>query len=271
MKTKAFLTIILLGIMITCNAQIKYLNDPSIVAHHKRMVYESWGDWRPYPKYFLGIQTNFAYATVWGNWAPSRNRKYKRGDDIRPLKVDGLEVKRYLELEIQRKEAEIIFENVDTLYRRALQDYAHWTSLTVEADPLWQLYYKRMLRPLTNFPSNPQNHIQWGIDKEVYDKMKANGAIPRMKEQLDLLKYNLKISRTIDMPRGKRFLLYHETLMGWRKLQKEIRGESYKTNVYLGYNQLFKEMEKEKKQIVLLNLNDKAIVTSVMNQYKHKF
>ena len=52
---------------------IKKLNDPSIVAQHKRMTFESWGDWRPYPKYFLGIQTNFAYATVWGMWAPSIN------------------------------------------------------------------------------------------------------------------------------------------------------------------------------------------------------
>jgi hypothetical protein len=30
----------------------KRLNDPSIVAQHKRMTFESWGDWRPYPKYF---------------------------------------------------------------------------------------------------------------------------------------------------------------------------------------------------------------------------
>ena len=58
---------------------VNILNDPSIVAQHKRMVFESWGDWRPYPKYLLGIQTNFAYATVWGMWAPSRNRQYKNG------------------------------------------------------------------------------------------------------------------------------------------------------------------------------------------------
>lgn len=32
----------------------KKLNDPSIVAQSKRQVYESWGDWRPYPKYVLG-------------------------------------------------------------------------------------------------------------------------------------------------------------------------------------------------------------------------
>ena len=68
------------------NAQtVNKLNDPSIVAQHKRMTYERWGDWRPYPKYFLGIQTNFAYATVWGMWAPKRNREYKRGEDILSL------------------------------------------------------------------------------------------------------------------------------------------------------------------------------------------
>jgi hypothetical protein len=40
------------------------LNDEAIVSQHKRQVFESWGDWRPYGKYF-GVQTNFAYSTVW--------------------------------------------------------------------------------------------------------------------------------------------------------------------------------------------------------------
>lgn len=70
---------------------VKRLNDPAIVAQHKRMVFERWGDWRPYPKYFLGVQTNFAYATVWGWLAPSRNRDYKNGADIRPLKPSGIQ------------------------------------------------------------------------------------------------------------------------------------------------------------------------------------
>ena len=72
-KNKLILLTLLMSLFV--NGQtVKKLNDPSIVAHHKRMTFESWGDWRPYPKYVLGIQTNFAYATVWGNWAPSRNR-----------------------------------------------------------------------------------------------------------------------------------------------------------------------------------------------------
>ena len=87
---------------------VKRLNDPSIVAQHKRMVFESWGDWRPYPKYFLGIQTNFAYATVWGMWAPGINRDYKDGDDIRPLKPTGEQNLRLAQLKFQEEEAKKI-------------------------------------------------------------------------------------------------------------------------------------------------------------------
>ena len=87
---------------------VKRLNDPSIVAQHKRMTFERWGDWRPYPKYFLGIQTNFAYATVWGMWAPSRNRDYKDGPDIRPLKPTGEQNLRFAQLKFQEEEAKKI-------------------------------------------------------------------------------------------------------------------------------------------------------------------
>ena len=75
---------LLITITISGQVTVKRLNDPSIVAQHKRMVFQSWGDWRPYPKYFLGVQTNFAYATIWGMWAPKINRDYKDGEDIRP-------------------------------------------------------------------------------------------------------------------------------------------------------------------------------------------
>lgn len=118
---------------------VKRLNDPSIVAQQKRMVFEGWGDWRPYPKYLLGIQTNLAYATVWGMWAPSRNRDYKDGPDIRPLKPTGLETQRFGEVEMQRKETERIKMETDTIHKRSVQDFAHWTSATVSADPLWLL------------------------------------------------------------------------------------------------------------------------------------
>ncbi|MCT4237866.1 hypothetical protein HZP42_15895 [Elizabethkingia anophelis] len=247
------------------------LNDEAIVSQHKRQVFESWGDWRPYGKYFLGVQTNFAYSTVWGMLSPSRNRDYKDGEDIRPLKANGIEVQRLAQVELQRQEAEKIKINVDTLYKRNMQDLAHWTSLTVDADPLWLLYYKRMLSPLNNFPDNPQNYTDWRLkDDESYQTLLNIGVIKRLQENLDLLKDKYKISRTVDMPRGKRFLMYHETLIGWRKFLYELNGFNNKTNLVLDYKKMLDKFRNTNKEIAL-HRDDKEIVASVMQDFKHRF
>ncbi|WP_407500793.1 hypothetical protein [Elizabethkingia anophelis] len=247
------------------------LNDEAIVSQHKRQVFEAWGDWRPYGKYFLGVQTNFAYSTVWGMLSPSRNRDYKDGEDIRPLKANGIEVQRLAQVELQRQEAEKIKIEVDTLYKRNMQDLAHWTSLTVDADPLWLLYYKRMLSPLNNFPDNPQNYTDWRLkDDESYQTLLSIGVIKRLQENLDLLKDKYKISRTVDMPRGKRFLMYHETLIGWRKFLYELNGFNNKTNLVLDYKKMLDKFRNTNKEIAL-HRDDKEIVASVMQDFKHRF
>ena len=104
LKKLALVPLLLIAVGVFGQFTVKRLNDPSIVAQHKRMLFQSWGDWRPYPKYLLGIQTNFAYATVWGMWAPSRNRDYKNGEDIRPLKPTGLQNQRFAQVKFQEKE-----------------------------------------------------------------------------------------------------------------------------------------------------------------------
>ena len=247
------------------------LNDEAIVSQHKRQVFEAWGDWRPYGKYFLGVQTNFAYSTVWGMLSPGRNRDYKDGEDIRPLKANGIEVQRLAQVELQRQEAEKIKTSVDTLYKRNMQDLAHWTSLTVDADPLWLLYYKRMLSPLNNFPDNPQNYTDWRLkDDESYQTLLSIGVIKRLQENLDLLKDKYKISRTVDMPRGKRFLMYHETLIGWRKFLYELNGFNSKTNLVLDYKKMLDKFRNTNKEIAL-HRDDKEIVASVMQDFKHRF
>lgn len=256
---------------ISANAQVRKLNDPAIVAQHKRMVFERWGDFRPYPKYnFLGIQTNFAYATVWGMWSPSRNRDYKNGADIRPLKATGVENQRLVELEIQKQEAEKIKVEVDTIHKRNMQDFAHWTSTTVSADPLWLLYYKRMLRPLSEFPEAPQNYREWGFDNaEIYETLKFSGSIEKLQESLDLLKDKYHKSRTMDMPRGKRFLMYHETLLGWRKFQAELFSYNTKSELFLDYKKALDKFRKSRRNYI--TKSDVEIVQEIMNKYKNQY
>ena len=90
----------------------------------------------------------------------------------------------------------------DTIYKRSVQDFAHWTSVTVDADPLWLLYYKRMLKPITEFPDTPQNFMEWRLkNQEAYETLHTTGTLKRLQEELDLIKEKYAMSRSMDMPR----------------------------------------------------------------------
>ncbi|MDV3663482.1 hypothetical protein CMU51_05360 [Elizabethkingia anophelis] len=251
---------------------VKRLNDPAIVAQHKRMVFESWGDWRPYPKYFLGIQTNFAYATVWGMWAPNINRNYKDGEDIRPLKPTGVQNQRFAQLKYEEEEAKKIKAASDTIYKRSVQDFAHWTSVTVDADPLWLLYYRRMLKPITEFPDTPQNFMEWRLkDQEAYQTLNTTGTLKRLQEELDLIKEKYAMSRSMDMPRGKRFIMYHETLLRWRKFVQELRKQNNKTTFLLDYKNILKDHSPSALPSGWTPASDKQRAERIMQQYKRRY
>ena len=143
-------------------------------------------------------------------------------------------------------------------------------SATVDADPLWVLYYKRMLNPLKSFPEQPQNFREWGFDnQEIYETLKFSGGIDRLQEILDLLKDKYHKSRTMDMPRGKRFLMYHETLMGWRKFKAELFSYNTKGELYLDYKNALDKFRKGRKKYI--TRTDVEIVQEIMNQYKDQY
>lgn len=266
--------VLLLSVTTSVYGQIsvKRLNDPAIVAQHKRMVFEKWGDWRPYPKYFLGIQTNFAYATVWGMWAPKINRDYKNGSDIRPLKPTGIQNQRFAQLKLQEGEAKKIKAASDTIHKRSIQDFAHWTSATVDADPLWLLYYKRMLKPISEFPDTPQNFMEWRLkDQSTYERLNTTGTLNRLQEELDLIKEKYSLSRTMDMPRGKRFIMYHETLIRWRKFVQELKGYNDRTTLLLDYKNILSNHSSTSLPSNYTPATDQQIVENIMLQYQNKF
>lgn len=268
----SFFKFLLVTVTVFGQISVKRLNDPSIVAQHKRMTFESWGDWRPYPKYLLGIQTNFAYATVWGMWAPSINRDYKDGDDIRPLKPTGEQNLRYAQLKLEEEEAKKIKAASDTIYKRSVQDFAHWTSATVDADPLWLLYYKRMLKPITEFPDTPQSFIEWRLkDQQTYETLNTTGTLKRLQEELDMIKEKYSMSRSMDMPRGKRFIMYHETLTRWRRFVQELRKYNNKTTLLLDYKNILKNHLSTALPSGWTPASDKQIVQNTMQQYKHRY
>jgi len=204
--------------IIQAQTSVRKLNDGSIVAQEKRQVFEKWGDWRPKAKYVLGIQVNLAYATVWGNWAPSRNRQYKRGKDIRPLGPAGLQNQRYASTLLEEQASEQTIQQIDSTYKQATDELLHYTGLTAPADPLYLLYYKKMLTPLDNFDANSQYYKDWGLaSEEIYQDCIKYGLLEQTKRTIETLQEKYDMARSIDIARGKRILMYHECLIEWRK------------------------------------------------------
>lgn len=266
------ITTLLFFVVISVNAQyITRINDPSINGQEKRQVFMQWGDWKPNAKRFLGVNTSVAYASVWGLYAPKLNKKYRKGRDIRPLGPTGQQNQRFIVLKQEQKEVEEIGESVDSIYQRKLADFAHITHLTGSADPLWLLYYKRMLKPLNNFPDKPKNYIEWGFkDDKTFQLAKTNGTITELQEMLDLLKSKYKTSREADMPRGKRFLLYHEILMDWRAFSAKVDEFCERMDLSLKYSNLIKDIKKKKNHLSERR-SDSEIVAGIMEKYKHNF
>ncbi|HXJ99882.1 MAG TPA: hypothetical protein VNJ50_13600 [Gelidibacter sp.] len=267
MKSRLFIPILLFSFF--AYGQNK-LNDKHIVNQHKRMVFEEWAPMTPKAQKLFGIPTNAAYWLIWGDLAPKRNKKYKKGPDIRPLKPTGHESLRLLELHKQQKFAEEILQQADTVTKEYEKDFMHNTSTTVEADPLWQLYYKKQLKPLVNFPSNPQNYTDWNFEtNNDYQKAVSNGSIQNLRTQLNLMKSNFKISRNTPMPRGKRILLYHQILMDWRKFVNSLSFTNKKYN----NNDYYKNISNGKSEYNSINSSrtDEEIITDTMNQLKQYY
>lgn len=266
--SKAFILIFIFLSGSGLYSQFGRINDPSIVAHHKRMVYQRWGDWKPDPRYVFGIQTNVSYALIWGSLAPSRNRRYKRGQDIRPLNATGEETMRQIEVDLQKKRAEEISASIDSLYKENLKDFEYYQPLTVSADPLWLLYYKSMLRPLSEFPEQPGNYSEWGFSEpRHFTRLQQNGSLQLLQEKLDVCKDRLKISRESAMPRGKRILMYHATLLEWRELQAAITQHDRNSSAAFNFKKILHLIRNrnEYNDTRSRNLTDLEIVTDILN------
>lgn len=252
----------------------KRLNDPSIVNQQKRMVYESWGNFSPYPNYFLGVQTNFAYATVWGLWAPARNRAYKTGPDLRPLRLGGAESERLLSLKVQEKQTELVAKSVDSLHKQSLLDLSYHTSVIQSSEPLWQLYYKEKLEAILAYPEMPTHFTDWDLKSEKsFLALSRNGGLSPLTEELSLLKSKYRLASKSVLPRGKRILLYHACLMDLRAFERNLQYQVLLSEVherssfYRSENKIF-SASNSSVSLEGFSKNDKQIVSGLLAQWK---
>lgn len=278
MKKIILYGLLLYGSSLSAQTEYKVIRDDALRQQEGRMVFQEWGDtddWKPEAEYYkifgtrVGPNLSWRHSLVWGMFAPKANNRYKEGSDIRPLRVGGEETQRQVATHAMEAQAKETKEHIKTLKSRSSDDMAYWTPYTINADPLYLLYYKRMLTPLKNFPEYP-TWRDWGFpNEEAYKRAGRIGQIDELRIKLHALKDTYKSAMTLPMPRGKRFLLYHKALIGWRDLQVKIANCNRESKYSIDSKDL---LEQQKNAIDKVNLmSDLEIARRVMQQYKHKF
>ena len=290
MKQSIFFLSIIFCATSQAQRYITVLKDEGLNYQEKRMVTGvGWDadDFKPepeYPKVFgykVGnVNISTSHAAVWGDFLGAnlgtlsgdirRNQRYKNGSDIRPLGPKGQETQRAAKLLLMQKEAEVSKKHIDSIYSRSLADLAHYTHLTAKADPLYLLYYKRMLTPLQRFPNNPHSYSDWGFSNEkVFKNAQETGQIENLRVKLDGIKDTYYKALNLDMPRGKRFLMYHKALIGWREFLTMLKIVDNNNTLYF---QSYKHLKEASEAIDDLKFyDDLQIMEEILQKYKDKF
>ena len=107
--------------------------------------------------------------------------------------------------------------------------------------------------------------------QEAYQVLNTTGTLKRLQEELDLIKEKYAMSRSMDMPRGKRFMMYHETLLRWRKFVQELRKQNNKTTLLLDYKNILKDHSPSSLPSGWTPASDKQRAERIMQQYKHRY
>mgnify|MGYP000009055276 FL=1 len=288
--------ILYLGVLLSTTATqaqkyITILKDEALNYQEKRMVTGTgWDadDFKPEPEYpkLFGYKignTNIstAHAAVWGDILGMnlgvvsgdirRNQRYKNGRDIRPLGPYGQETQRQAKLLLMQKEAELAKKQMDSVYSRSMADLAHYTHLTAKADPMYLLYYKRMLMPLANFPDQPLTYQEWGFTSpSAFRKAKETGQIEPLQQKLDILKGMYEKALKLDMPRGKRILMYHKAMMGWREFVTMVRNCNQNNKFLLQNNKIRKNAQYTLDDFEEF-YDDAQIMQEILNEYKNQY
>lgn len=211
---RIYLSFFLLGFLGIAQLKAqKHITDPYITLQEKRMVYHSWGGWRP-SRGFLGLNPH--YQAVWGILANRRNGKYKNGPDIRPLKPDGTQNIRYFALMDTKSKIKSFKEHTEKIAKEAEKEILSVSSVVAKADPLWLLYYSKELKPIQNYYDPFAN-----VNDQAIDALRGSSAVEWYNEQMLILKERMESNLTQDMDRGQRVLGHHHILLDYRKLQKQ--------------------------------------------------
>lgn len=189
------------------------INDKAIVAQQERMVFKQWDEDKffPEPNRILGIPTNPIWYATWGlhpNY-PDLDR--------RPLSPVGEQTQRLGLAAAMQISSNYYKQHSDTVKNLASTEMARISGAFSAADPLYQLYYKRELKPL----ENPVSSAFQDVSPEIASYMTDHGAYQWYLDNMTSLSERYGFAKSLDMERGQRILMYHRIMLEMRDVQKK--------------------------------------------------
>ena len=207
-----------LGLESQAQVTVKKIKDPHIRAQQDRMVATKWGEFLPKAKEIFGINVNYHYTMTWSWGAPTQNRRYKNGADIRPLGPAGPQTQRMALNTILQSTSNKYKEHSDSLANTALSELYNNSGLFSDLDPLWQLYYKGELKGVLDY-SLANATAELSPNQKSY--LTETGVINWFDDEMLRMQERLNGAFDVDMDRGARVLAYHRIMMEYRKILGE--------------------------------------------------
>lgn len=186
------------------------IHDKAIVSQQERMVFKQWDEdkFYPGPKRFLGIPTNPLWYSTW-----ALHPNYP-DLDRRPLSPAGEQTQRLGLAAAMQISSNYYKQHSDTIKNLANAELVRISGALSATDPLFQLYYKKELKPL----ENPEAKAFQGVTPEVVNYMTDHGAYQWYLNNMASLSERFGFAMTLDMERGQRILMYHRIMLEMREV-----------------------------------------------------
>lgn len=224
MKNLIIMLLFTVVLLMSTQAQsVIRLRDPHFTNQLKRMVVQEWADFLPKPRNFLGVNMNPHYTATWSWAAPTQNRRYRSGADIRPLGPTGNQTQRQLMMATLSAISNDYKKQADSLGSAAENEIIQHSSVTVPTDPLYRIYYSHELRKVRDYvPGSPESVLSPEV---IVLLNRLTGALQDFDEEMSGFQESYNLGYSANMERGERLIHFHGILYGYRELMRRTNSK----------------------------------------------
>src|SRR5690554_598604 len=133
--------------------------------------------------------------------------------DRRPLSPQGEQTQRLALAVAMSITSDHYKKEADSIQLASAKELARISGAFSEVDPLYQLYYRKELKPL----ESPDKEAFDDVPTVVQAYLQETGALAWYQGEMGQLAERYQLAKKLDMERGQRILMYHRILQEMRQ------------------------------------------------------